>query len=207
MTGASTDGSLLYFFGYNSSSTPVIQKFTTAGATSGTYCTTFPGLGSPVHDIAWQSGGVWIARDNPDSPVIAYNTVGQCIGYVDAGTIGGAASGLTMDGSGHLWVSNPENDTIYELDVSTGIGGGSAPGVGSRVLSLSENPFGSAVVIRGDGFDGAVLEIFDAAGRRLEEVPFTGSFTWGGDRIPSGAYLVRVTDAAGSVTSRMTRID
>jgi hypothetical protein len=206
VTGASTDGSLLYFYGLNSSSVPVIQKFTTAGATSGLYCSTFPGLGTSVHDIAWQSGGVWIARDNSDSPVIAYNTVGQCTGYVDGTTVS-AASGLTMDGSGHLWVSNPDNDTIYLLDVTTGIGEESGSGIDSRALSFSENPFRSSVVVSGEGFSGAMLEIFDLTGRTVETASFQGNYAWNAANMPSGSYYVRVSDSSGEATARLVKID
>jgi len=180
--------------------------FTSAGATSGLYGTTFPGLGTSVHDIAWQSGGVWMARDDSDSPIIAYNTVGQCIGFVDGTTVS-AAAGLTMDGNGHLWVSNPDNDTIYLLDVTTGIGEESGSGIDSRTLSLSENPFHSEVVVRGEGFSDAMLEIFDMTGRTVETAAFRGSYAWNSAGVPSGSYYVLVSDASGDASARMVKID
>jgi len=206
VTGASTDGSLLYFYGLNSSSVPVIQMFTAAGTTSGLYCTTFPGLGTSVHDIAWQSGGVWIAREASDFPILAYNTTGECIGSVDCAVIS-AAAGLTLDGNGFLWVSNPDNDTIYQLDLTTGIGEGSVAGVDSRVLSFSENPFQSNVVVSGEGFSGASLAIFDLTGRTVETAAFQGNYAWNAAGVPSGSYYVRVSDSAGAVTARMVKID
>lgn len=207
MTGACNSGNILYFLGKDYYSNPVIQKFTTAGSTSGVYMSSFPGLGSTYYDIAWLSGGIWIARDNADSPILAYNTGGMCIGYVDGADIGGAAAGLAMDGDGHLWVSNPDNDTIYLLDVTTGIEEGQGSSIEGRSVSVSANPFHSSVTISAEGFGSAMLDIFDLTGRRVLSSEFHGAYTWSGADVPAGTYYARIADAVGAETVSMVRVD
>lgn len=204
MTGLGNNGSYLLVHGKNYSGNPVIQQFSTAGATSSIYMSSFPGLGSTAYDIAWISGGIWIARDDTDSPIIAYDTSGLMVGHVNGTTVS-AAMGLTIDGEGYLWASNPDNDTIYQLDVSTGIGE-SAPAPAGRNLSLSRNPFVSSVVITAEGFSSATIEIFDLTGRRVHTDSFSGVYTWNAMNIPAGSYFARVSDGLGSAATRFTRI-
>lgn len=166
----------------------------------------FPGLGTH-YDTAWLSGGIWVARDNSDSPILAYNASGLCVGDVEGSLIGGAAAGLTVDGSGYLWASNPDNDTIYQLSVTTGVEEGGAPLQDPRTISLSGNPFFSSVVITANGFGGATLDIFDLTGRRVENAEFSDSFTWDASAVPAGAYYVRISDTFGSETARMVKLD
>lgn len=190
--------------GNNYSGDPVIQQFSTAGSTSSIYMNSFPGLGSAAYDVAWISGGIWIARDVADSPIVAYDTSGLMVGHVDGGTVS-AAMGLTIDGEGYLWASNPDNDTIYQLDVSTGIGE-SAPDPAGRDLSFSRNPFVSSVVITAEGFSGATIEIFDLSGRRVHTDSFSGVYTWNAMNVPAGSYFARVSDGTGSAVAGFTRI-
>ena len=204
MTGACTNGSVLYFFGKDYYSQYVTQQFSTGGSTSTVYMDHFPGLGT-AYDTAWLSGGMWIARDDSDSPILAYDTDGLCVGWVE-GTVVSAAMGLTMDDSDYLWASNPDDDTIYQLSVTTGVAEGATSGLDPQTVSVSENPFRSSVVITGTGFTEAVLDIFDVCGRRIESSPFSGSYTWDASDAPAGAYLARIRDAEGSATVRMVRI-
>lgn len=198
------EGSYLYVSGHDYNGDPLIQKFSTAGSTSSIYMSDFPGLGT-AYDAAWISGGVWMARDNADSPVVAYDTSGMLVGFVDGATVS-AAMGLTIDDEGYLWVSNPDDDTIYQLSVTTGITQGSVePGV--RQLSSTENPFSSSTIISGEGFNDATIDIFDLTGRRLEHAPFSGSFTWNAGGVPTGSYFALVRDDEGTTSLRLTRIN
>ncbi|MFO8182881.1 MAG: T9SS type A sorting domain-containing protein [Candidatus Aegiribacteria sp.] len=205
MTGLGNNGSYLMVYGNNYSGNPVIQQFSTAGATSSIYMSSFPGLGSTAYDVAWISGGIWIARDEADSPIVAYDTSGLMVGHVDGSTVS-AAMGLTIDEEGYLWASNPDEDTICQLDVSTGIGEGTTPYPGGRNISLSRNPFVSSVVITAEGFSSATIEIFDLTGRRVHVDSFSGVYTWNAMNMPAGSYLARVSDGTGSATTRFTRI-
>jgi hypothetical protein len=200
------DGSYLLVHGNNYYGNPIIQKFSTAGSTSSIYMDDFPGVGGTRYDTAWLSGGIWIARDNGDSPILAYDTSGLMVGYVEGTTVS-AASGLTVDDDGYLWASNPDDDTIYQLEVSTGVGEGpSAPQV--RNITLDRNPFVSSVTITSGGFgNGASIEIFDLTGRRVHSDGFTGAYTWNAVSMPPGAYFAVVSDESGSSVARFTKVD
>lgn len=206
MTGACTNGSVLYFLGNDYYSQPLIQTYTTGGSTSSLYMSYFPGIGSTRYDTAWRSGGVWIARDCAESPILAYDTNGACAGFVEGSLIGGAAMGLTIDDEGYLWASNALNDVIYKLEVTTGTAEGSSAGLEPRGITLSENPFRSSVVITGTGFGDAVIEIYDMSGRVVETSAFQESYRWDASGAPAGAYLARISDQGGSETVRMVRI-
>lgn len=58
----------------------------------------FPGLQPEVFDVAYSSAGMWIARDDTDSPILRYNTSGVLTGYV-MGTTVPSAAGLAVDRS------------------------------------------------------------------------------------------------------------
>lgn len=198
------DGTHLLVRGNSYYGDPIIQRFTASGGTSTLYMDHFPGLGDTSYDTAWIPGGIWIARDNPDSPILAYDTDGLLVGHVDGSTVG-AAMGLTMDTEGYLWASDPETDTIYQLDVSTHTAESPAT-PGERVLRADRNPFAASVLVTGNGFTEASLEIFDVSGRRVHSADFPGSYTWNATGMPSGAYFMIVTDDRGSEILRLTRI-
>lgn len=183
---------------------PVVARFTTAGSVS-SYMTLFPGLGTGYHDIAFHSGGgVWIARDNADSPIIAYNTSGVVSGYIE-GSVISAASGLAVDSEGHLWASNPDNDTIYQIDVITGTAEEHSSAVTPRTLTVSENPFVSSVLITGSGFAGAEIQLFDIFGRSVESAPFSGSYLWNAQSVSPGIYFARVSDSSETIVTRLVK--
>ncbi|MBD3277465.1 MAG: T9SS type A sorting domain-containing protein [Candidatus Aegiribacteria sp.] len=164
----------------------------------------FPGLGSPYYDTAWISGGLWIARDNADSPILCYDTGGVLTGHVDGATVS-AAMGLTIDGEGYLWASNPDDDKIYQIDVSTGVEEGTT-GALLEEIRVEHNPFSSSAVITGSGFEGATIEIFDVSGRTMESGDFSGSFTWNAADAPSGTYFAVVRGGGAVDVVRMTKI-
>ena len=204
MTGACFNANYIYIIGKNTSGNPVVARFTPTGTVS-SYMTAFPGLGSTFYDIASHpSGGFWIARDNADSPVIAYNTSGAIVGFVESSVVS-AAMGLTIDTEGHLWVSNPDNNTIYELDVTTGISEDQTSSIEPRALSASANPFTSSVLIVGNGFNNASIEVFDIFGRSVESAPFQGSFLWNAHAVAPGIYFARVSDSSGSLVTRLVK--
>lgn len=210
MTGASFNGSVLYAFG-NASGTNAysVHKFNpTSGSSTGQYMTStdFPGLLPEVYDIAYSTAGVWVARDESDSPIICYNTSGAVTGYV-LGTTVPSAAGLAIDPSGYLWVSDPENDKIYKLDITTSISETAVEIQGQNPIFPAANPFQSIAVVNAGGYpDGAAVEIFDIRGRLV----YTGSvsnglFSWNASADPAGTYMIKVTEAGNSAILRMVK--
>ncbi len=180
MLGTSSYGHSVETFSWSGSvgSSPYINSFSS-------------GLGTP-YDIDVSGGLVWVACDGADSPVKAYTTSGALIDMIPGALVENAARGVAFESENILWVSNPDTDKLYRIDLSLGIGGGAEPAIDLRA---SSNPFSSDVTISGAGFgDGATLEIFDMTGRRVAEAGFDGSYTWNGADVPSGAYVVRVGD-------------
>jgi hypothetical protein len=206
VTGACTNGTYFYFLGNDYYSDPVVQRYLATGSTSTLYMDYFPGLGTDYYDTAWLNGGIWIARDNADSPILAYDTDGLLVGHVEGTTLS-AAMGLTVDTSGYLWASNPDDDKIYQLEVTTGIEEGSTPSPDQRIVSVSRNPFHSSVVLTSDGFSNAVIEIFDLTGRTVLNSAFSGSFVWDAVNVPPGSYFAVISDESGSVSRRLTRLN
>jgi len=210
VTGACFSGSIIYAFGNTLSSSNLfsVHKYTTAGSSSGQYMNQldFPGLQPAAYDIAYSSQGIWVARDESDSPILRYNTEGVLTGYV-LGTEVPAAAGLTVDPDGYLWVSDPLNDKIYKVDTFTSIDD-TYEGISTgRVLQSCANPFTSLAVITAQGFStGAVVQVFDIRGRTVDRGTLQGgSFTVDGSSLPAGTYIVQVTDEDGSSTLRICR--
>ncbi|MCK5064987.1 MAG: T9SS type A sorting domain-containing protein, partial [Candidatus Fermentibacteraceae bacterium] len=133
------------------------------------------------------------------------NTDGLLVGHVDGITLS-AAMGLTIDSDGYIWASNPDDDMIYQIEVTTGIEEGSTSPLDTRIIGVNRNPFQSSAVITGDGFNNAVIDIFDLTGRRVLSAAFPGSYTWNAVKMPSGSYFVRISDSAGSSTARLMKI-
>ncbi len=167
----------------------------------------FPGLQPEVFDVAYSSAGMWIARDDTDSPILRYNTSGVLTGYV-MGTTVPSAAGLAVDPEGYLWVSDPENDKIYKLDTSTSIGESSGiPLDGVSVYPVT-NPFTSVGMIGTTGYEEyARVEVFDLNGRVLHTGMINNSsFSWEASEDPNGAYVVRVWDTENTSTLRLIKI-
>ena len=169
--------------------------------------TDFPGLVPDVFDTAFSSEGLWIARDQPDSPILRYNTSGVLTGYV-MGTTVPAAAGLAVDSEGYLWVSDPENDKIYKLDTSTSIGESSGIYLDLVSVSPASNPFNSVGLITTTGYsDYAQVEVFDVQGRIVQTgLLESGLFSWDSSEDPAGTYIVRVSDGENTSVVRMIRI-
>lgn len=210
MTGATFDGTKLYAFGniYNSTTQYSVHRYLVSGSSNGQYMSQvdFPGLAPQAYDIAWSDGDIWVARDEPDSPVLRYSTTGEVTAYI-LGTEVPAAAGLTEDDSGYLWISDPENDKIYKVDFTTDIGDAEGSVDPYRTARVSANPFNSAAVIQCSGFnEGAELGVYDIRGRMVHQgTVHSGSYTLEGADIPPGTYLVRISDGGGSTTLRVCR--
>ncbi len=107
-------------------------------------------------------------------------------------------------GHRHLWVSNPADGVIYEIDLdATGIGESEGAAVEQLSLDVSENPSSGSVTFSGSGFGiGSVIEIYQITGRLVLSAGFDGTYTWdgcgsSGEPLPMGTYLTRVSDPAG----------
>ena len=211
MTGSAVNGTVLYAFGNTSGTNQfTVHRYTASSGSSSTQYMTpsdFPGLLPAVYDIAYSSEGIWVARDESDSPILRYNTSGVVTGYV-MGTTVPAAAGLTVDPEGYLWVSDPDNDKIYKLDTTTGISESGNMGIDPTTISPVSNPFNSIAAINAAGFaDGTSVEVFDLRGRVLHSgYVNSGSFSWDASLDPAGTYMVRVTNQQHSATTRMMKI-
>jgi len=211
VTGAAFNGTTIYAFGniYGSTTQFSVHKYTTAGSSSGQYMNQldFPGLQPAVYDIAWSSSGVWVARDEADSPVLRYDTSGNLTGYVMGSEVP-AAAGLTVDSSGFLWVSDPVNDKIYKVDTSTSVEDNHTTAIDSRLIEPEMNPFPSNTFVSVQGFGpGVQAELYDVFGRIIQRPAVTdGTLLVEGSALPSGTYVLRVFDGGGSSTVRLCRI-
>ena|GEM_PF-478602 len=211
MTGAILQDGILYVLGntYGSTTEFSVHKFNpTAGSSIGQYMTPtdFPGLAPAAYDIAYSNDGIWVARDESDSPVIRYNTNGVVTDYVMGTTIP-AAAGIAIDPEGYLWVSDPLNDKIYKVETTTSIGG-TTEGITSPVTIYPAcNPFQSVAFINAVGYpDGASVEVFDIQGRTVTAGSLLyGSFAWNAATSPAGTYLIRVSNSENSSVLRMVK--
>lgn len=163
-----------------------------------------------THDIAREgsdngnsSGDIWLACDHPDSPIRAYNPAGTltyaCDLVEDVKGIACSSEG----GHRYVWVSNPTDNKIYQIDLDYGLGveGGEGPGA-ALVLTASSNPFQESVTISAQGFSSdASIEVFGLDGRLVAGSPFQGAWTWDGSGSPAGVYMVRVHDSTGAQAS------
>ena len=211
MTGASASGSVLYAFGnaYTAGQFTVEKYNPTTGADTGEYMSAvdFPGLEGTTYDIAFSSEGVWVARDESDSPVLRYNTIGELTGYIMGSTVASAA-GLAVDTDGFLWVSDPDSDKIYKLDTTVSIADENTFGISQVSLTPAVNPFTASVMINATGYaEGTTVEVFDLRGRLLETGSISASsYFWDASKEAAGTYLVRVSDTSNSSVVRLMKI-
>ena len=156
------------------------------------------------YDIAYHDGDIWMAVDNATSPIRRYEqTSGGVLEMIPADIgIGSDIHGVTYETvveAPFLWVSNQTTDELYRIDIYTGIADDVELVLPELNLSFSSNPFYSSVVITGSGFSStSVLEIHDAAGRMIESSRFGGTYTWFAAGLPTGTYIVTVSDCEGS---------
>jgi len=166
--------------------------------------------GTPTgYDIGYQpvngGGDIWMATDEPTSPVKCYEATsgGVCAAIPASIGIGSDIRGVTFDTNNHLWVSNPTTDKLYEISDYVGISSPSVESMQPQSLSVGCNPFNSTLVISINGFgENSVLEIYDLQGRLIHSVAVANSYTWDAANIPSGTYILRVTGDSGPVISR-----
>ena len=171
-----------------------------------------PGLNT--YDIAFENEGldsmndIWVATDQSDSPIRAYNPTGTLTYACDAvENVRGLAFSFN-EGHRYLWASNPVDGMIHQIDLDpTGIGGGVGGGIGSHEIEASSNPVTGAVTFTGSGFGGdAVIEVYNVAGNLVLSESFDGSFTWHrsdghGSTVPAGVYLIVARDGSGCSAS------
>ena len=207
MTGLGWDGTKLYTSTtYGSYEGCYTFNFTTYFSGKSTYIPGFWGSESG-YDIAYHDSNIWMAVDNATSPVRCYEqTSGGVLAMIPADIgIGSDIHGVTYEtgtDAPFLWVSNQTTDEIYRIDIYTGIAEDDVIILPELQLSLSSNPFYSSVVITGRGFSGnSVLDIHDAVGRRIESSSFSGTYTWFTAGLPTGTYIVTVSDCEGSMES------
>ena len=156
------------------------------------------------YDIAYHDGDIWMAVDNATSPIRCYEqTSGGVLSMIPADIgIGSDIYGVTYEtgtDAPYLWVSNQTTDELYRIDIYTGIADNVELVLPDMQLSFSSNPFYSSVVITGSGFSStSVLEIHATAGRMIERSNFGGTYTWFATGLPTGTYIVTVSDFEGS---------
>lgn len=211
MTGACISGSTLYALGNTYQGHPnfTIHKYNpSTGTQTGQHMTpaAFPGLTQTAYDIAMSPEGVWIARDESDSPVLRYATNGVLTGYID-GSVIPAAAGLAIDGDGYMWASDPVNDLIYKIDLTVSTEEISVDITGPVSLRVAPNPFRSFAIVSASGFlPEASFEVFDLAGRTVAQGTVqNGMCAISGHGLPPGAYIVRVSDENGSTAALISR--
>lgn len=164
-----------------------------------------------TYDIAYQDeafdrsfNDIWVATDHADSPIRSYNMAGTLTYACDlVEYVKGIAYSYEFDNH-FIWVSNPSNDMIYKIALTTtGVGDEGGPAVEALAVSTSSNPFSASVTFTATGLTGeATIEIYDMMGRAVTESTFSGSFTWDGrastgEEVPSGVYLTKVSDPSG----------
>jgi hypothetical protein len=111
------------------------------------------------------------------------------------------------NGDGHTDILSSDYNGYVDVHIQQVEGISESAGrVASRTLNAGSNPFAGSVTVQGAGFDEATLSVYDVYGRKLMERPFSGSAAIDGTGLAPGAYIVRVTDAAGSATLRLVRI-
>ena len=199
MTGLSAVGNYAYVASRSQNRT---YRYTLPGIAGRINSNPFTGY-SETRDIAWcPDGTVWVASDWTSVPLRCFDASGTWVDYIDMSLVA-YARGVALDPEGYLWVSDMENDKLYKIDLSEGVGGCETGDAVS--LSVSSNPFGASVTISGSGFTGAAqLEIYDIRGRVVLHDDFEETFTWDGSSnegvtVPSGAYFAFVADAQGNV--------
>lgn len=174
--------------------------------------------GSPTgFDIGYQyvdgAGDIWMATDNETSPISCYKvTSGNIVRSLEANIgIGSDIRGVTFEESSgtYLWVSNVTYDEIYRIDISeTGIGCSASSETELPEISVGHNPFYSMLDIDLAGFEGHVtLDIYDLQGRKLHSAEIENSYTWHDTAIPSGFFILKVSDDSGhSVTECVVKL-
>jgi hypothetical protein len=151
---------------------------------------------------------IWVATDQTDSPIRAYNPIGTLTYACDAVEHVRGLAFSFESGHRYLWASNPVDGMIHQIDLDpTGIGGGVGGGIGGPGMEASSNPVVGGVTFTGSGFgSNAVIEVYNIAGNLLLSESFDGSFTWQrsdghGGTVPAGVYLIVAHDGSGASAS------
>jgi len=117
VTGLSAEGDYLYL---GSTTQNKAYRYSLPYISGRTDFATFTGY-SDTRDIAKVPGScmdlVWVASDNALMPVACYNADGVIVAEIMYDEVP-YARGLAMDATGYnLWISDPENDLLYEVEV------------------------------------------------------------------------------------------
>ena len=220
MGGAAGSSGSAYFLGNNNKvyyESPLPMGTTEAPSTGATIAS-----GLATYDIAREgdangnssTGDMWVATDDADSPIRAYNTSGNMTSAIN---LIPAALGMAYSSSGssrYIWASNPDDDKIYQIELDeTGVAEESSGAIQPLSLCVSGNPFTESIIISGAGFSSsASIRICDINGRIVVESEYTDNYNWNdsaldGSGAPPGVYFVRVSDHLGRNASiSVTRI-
>ena len=153
---------------------------------------------SDTRDIAvTPEGHVWVALDWSSIKVRHYDSSGQMLEYLGSDLVPDAW-GVTMDDEGCLWVSDPENDLIYKVNLSTGVESGNG---GEAGLRASRNPFRQSVTLSGPELATGTLRLYDSAGRLIMNSAFDGALTIDGTDLESGVYHAILIASSGQTHS------
>ncbi len=80
----------------------------------------FINTGADIYDITYDDGDIWLAAFDTEYTVRKYDTYGAVIDFLEISLIP-QASGLAMDPDGYLWVSDIDNDLIYQVDLEVAL--------------------------------------------------------------------------------------
>jgi len=76
------------------------------------------GRNTRTHDIARNSQGlIWVADENSEMPVRCCDSAGNTVAYISSSLIS-SATGLTIDDTGKLWVSNNDDGMLYGIELT-----------------------------------------------------------------------------------------
>ena len=192
MTGLSVDGNYIYLSSRNQNRS---YRYVLPNITTRTNYAFYTGASMTCDMVVNVPDSiVWVASESPSIPIRCYDTSNTMVDYITPDLIPNAR-GMAMDPEGYLWVSDIENDKIYKVDLTEGIG----EEAGTTPLNVvpSANPFSGAVTIQAQGL-AASVSVFDMQGRQVVEDTFQESWTWYSSA-PAGSYVFVIRDESGNV--------
>jgi hypothetical protein len=164
-----------------------------------------PGYGTPADSVRFFDGTTLLGT----SPVIA----GVAVLATTASRLGERSLTAVYKGDGKLFGSNSPVRTVRVVSTTAVPGGGAA---GFALEAVRPNPaagwFTVTLVLSAAG--PAKLEVFDVSGRRVlardvtEQGPGRQEMVLGAGRaLPSGIYLVRLSQAGRAASARVVMMD
>ncbi len=111
------------------------------------------------------------------------------------------------NGDSFLDILSSDYNGYVEVHIQVVTGTAESPEtIPSRTLLLAQNPFYGSVLIQGDGFNDAVIEVFDLSGRIVADGSFSGSYLLDGSSLATGTYFATVRDSEGTATLRLLKL-